>query len=86
MLKGKIAIWNIKRGFGFIKRDDGARDVFVHFRELIDQSRDHLPVGISVEFDVKTDERGKLYAIKIAVIGAAIVRPSPRTIAESYFR
>lgn len=50
--------------WGFIKRDDGAGDVFVHFRHLLD--RHSLIPGERVEFKV-VPVRGKACACAIEV-------------------
>ena len=34
MYTGTIKTWNDERGFGFIKRDDGEADVFMHAKYL----------------------------------------------------
>ena len=56
------------RGFGFITRDDGEPDAFVHFSALADP-RDCLVQGGRVEFDLGTDARnGKPCAINVRLI------------------
>jgi CspA family cold shock protein len=93
MLIGTVVRWDHKKGFGFIERDDGAPDVFVHCCALRDRSADFLPIGTRVQFDIETDERkNKLRAIWVAELTAAnsvhrsSPRPSPREAAQAYFR
>jgi len=86
MLTGTIKDWNTARGFGFIKPDEGSKDIFVHCCALVDRSRDYLPIGTAVQFDVQADERnGKLRAIKVAQLDAGSTRRSPRDEAEQIF-
>ncbi|CAN7301538.1 cold shock domain-containing protein [Bradyrhizobium sp. LjRoot220] len=33
---GVIKVWRDDRGFGFITRDDGERDLFCHFSNCVD--------------------------------------------------
>ncbi len=62
MLTGVILNWDIERGFGFIGRDDGEDDLFVHVRGLVDARDDHLPVGLRVCFEIGTDRSGRQHA------------------------
>jgi cold shock protein len=68
MLTGEIKNWEIDRGFGFILRDDGERDLFVHFRELVGAKADHLPVGLRVRFEIGTDNLGRQHARNVRPI------------------
>jgi CspA family cold shock protein len=86
---GKITTWNLERGFGFIKSDGGGADVFVHCSGLSDRSRDHLPVGIRVSFDIAPlDSSGRPRAINVVALtgNTALPRPSPREAAQVHFR
>jgi CspA family cold shock protein len=69
MMSGTVKFYNADRGFGFISRDDGAGDVFVHATAL-PAGVDHLRDGQRVSFLIETNPRnGKLQA--------AEVQPSP---------
>merc|ERR1712130_590778 len=46
---GVVVKWQNERGFGFIKRDDGSPDVFVHRNDLL-RGLDSLEDGDRVEF------------------------------------
>ena len=85
---GKIATWNLERGFGFVEIESGGK-FFVHCSNLADRSCDHLSVGMRVSFDVaRSERRGKLHAVNAAVLtgGEALPRPSPRETAQTHFR
>ena len=62
-----VAHYDDGRGFGFIKPDDGASDVFVHAKFLV--NADLLKKDQRVSFDVVTDDRcGKPRADKVRVL------------------
>jgi cold shock protein len=53
MATGVVKIYNDSRGFGFIKPDDGSKDVFVHANELNAAGiGDGLKEGEKVFFEV----------------------------------
>jgi CspA family cold shock protein len=52
---GSVIFYDDSRGFGFIRRDDGGADVFVHARSLSGVSE--LQEQQRVEFDVVFDDR-----------------------------
>jgi CspA family cold shock protein len=52
MLRGTVKFWNDDRGFGFIKRDDGQADAFVHVSQLRGTGIDYLTTGQPVEFEL----------------------------------
>jgi CspA family cold shock protein len=46
------------RGFGFIKPEQGDKDVFFHARSLVDVMYDDLREGDAVTFDVEEGPKG----------------------------
>lgn len=46
------------RGFGFIKPDQGDKDVFFHARSLVEVMYDDLREGEAVTFDVEEGPKG----------------------------
>jgi cold shock protein len=54
MEKGTVKFFNESKGFGFIKRENGSPDIFVHVSEC----RDELREEDEVTFDVKESNRG----------------------------
>ena len=54
MIQGTIKAWLTERGFGFIRRDDGAEDVFVHSSATGGAA---LPPGARVAFDLAENPR-----------------------------
>jgi CspA family cold shock protein len=52
-MRGVCKWFNDQKGFGFITRDDGGKDVFVHHSALVgQQGRRSLQEGDRVEFDI----------------------------------
>jgi len=58
MFTGKVKWFNDKKGYGFITRDDGQGDVFVHFTAIQGEGFRTLSQGDVVEFDIKETEKG----------------------------
>jgi len=54
---GTVKWFNVKKGYGFITRDQGD-DVFVHFRNIRGSGRRSIAEGQRVEFKVTTGDKG----------------------------
>lgn len=57
-ITGKVKWFKEQKGYGFIKRDDGQGDVFVHHTGISGTGFKNLAEGDSVEFDVVAGEKG----------------------------
>ncbi|HEU0103871.1 MAG TPA: cold shock domain-containing protein [Mycobacteriales bacterium] len=57
-MPGTVAWFNAEKGFGFVTRDEGGPDVFVHFSAIADDGYRTLEEGERVEFDVSQGDRG----------------------------
>lgn len=57
MPKGIVKWFNDKKGYGFIKEDEG-RDIFVHFSSITMPGFKTLAEGEEVSFDVEESDRG----------------------------
>jgi CspA family cold shock protein len=58
MVQGTVKWFNDSKGFGFIVRDDGEKDVFVHHSAIQGEGFKSLAEGDKVEFDVVQDAKG----------------------------
>lgn len=58
MASGTVKFFDIDRGFGFITREDGGKDVFVHFSNIAGDGRQSLEDGQRVTFDVAPGTKG----------------------------
>jgi CspA family cold shock protein len=67
---GTVKFFNGERGYGFIKPDDGGRDVFVHITAVERAGLKSLVEGQRISFDVEPDKKGKgPKAVNLVVTG-----------------
>jgi cold shock protein len=69
METGSIKFFNTTKGFGFIKRDNGAQDIFFHINQVAkgiapEQLVDNAPVQFTPENGAKGD-----FATQVSLVG-----------------
>lgn len=57
-IQGTVKWFNGEKGFGFITREDGGKDCFVHHSAIQGQGFKNLNEGERVEFDVVQGQKG----------------------------
>ncbi|MGB9234117.1 MAG: cold shock domain-containing protein [Terriglobales bacterium] len=57
-LKGTVKWFNNSKGYGFLGRDDGGEDVFIHFSAIIGDGYKSLQEGDPVEFEIVQGLKG----------------------------
>ena len=57
-MRGKVKWFNNQKGYGFLTRDDGSGDVFVHYSAVTGQGFKSLVEGDNVEFEVVDSDKG----------------------------
>jgi len=66
---GIVKWFNVQKGFGFIKPDDGSKDVFVHISALERAGMHNLQEGQKISFELVEDRRsGKMSAGQLQAI------------------
>ncbi len=68
--QGTVKFFNAMKGFGFISRDDGQPDAFVHISAVERAGLPSLNEGDRLEFDIEVDRRGKFAAVNLQPISA----------------
>ena len=63
---GEVKFFNASKGFGFIKRDDGGADCFVHISAVERAGIHAINEGDRLSFDIEVDDRGKYSAVNLA--------------------
>ena len=63
---GTVKFFNSMKGFGFITRDDGQADAFVHISAVERSGMAGLNEGDRLEFDIEVDRRGKYSAVNLS--------------------
>jgi cold shock protein len=57
-MRGKVKWFSNQKGFGFIGRDDGGADVFVHYTAILGDGYRTLKEGDAVEFEIADGPKG----------------------------
>jgi CspA family cold shock protein len=65
---GTVKFFNAMKGFGFIQRDDGQPDAFVHISAVERAGIPTLNEGDRLEFELEVDRRGKYAAVNLQAI------------------
>lgn len=58
MPSGTVKFFNMDKGFGFIRPDDGTKDVFVHISAVERSGLRGLQEGQKVNFELQPDKKG----------------------------
>jgi CspA family cold shock protein len=65
---GTVKWFDAGKGFGFIKPDDGGKDIFVSLRILRQAGLSSLNEGTAIEYELETDRKsGKQSAVNLKV-------------------
>merc|ERR1711879_716173 len=68
-MTGVVLKWSHDRGFGFVKRDDGKGDIFVHKKSIYPSPGfKNAKAGSKVEFNVQSGEKGDS-AVNVTAVG-----------------
>lgn len=73
--QGKVKFFNTQKGFGFIQRDEGGEDVFVHISQVERAGLEGLAEGQELQFNL-VDRGGKVSAADLQVVGDVIAAPA----------
>jgi len=57
-IRGTVKWFNNAKGFGFIGRDDGGADVFIHFSAIVEEGYKSLQENDRVEFEIVAGPKG----------------------------
>ncbi|MDB5612132.1 MAG: cold-shock DNA-binding domain protein [Bradyrhizobium sp.] len=65
-LSGRVKFFNSDKGFGFVARDDGQGEVFLH-ASVLPEGTGELEPGDPVTFETAEGKRG-VRAVKVALV------------------
>ncbi len=57
-MQGTVKWFNNAKGYGFLSRDDGEKDVFCHYSSITGDGYKTLKEGQRVEFDLVKGQKG----------------------------
>lgn len=67
MKTGTVKWFNATKGYGFIKPEDGSKDVFVHVSALQKAGLTELQEGQNLSFELESN-KGKTSAVNLKVL------------------
>lgn len=59
-LKGKVKWFDNKKGYGFITPENGEKDLFVHFNNIVKDGYKTLLDNQAVEYELEESDKGPL--------------------------
>ncbi len=66
-VRGTVAWFDNRKGYGFIQQETGGDDIFVHYREIRGEGFKTLKDGQAVEFGIIDSDKG-LQAQDVAAV------------------
>ena len=76
---GTVKFFDVVKGFGFIRPDDGSPDVFVHQTSIHAEGFRSLAEGEPVEYSLELDpKKGKSFASNVTGPDGKYVQGAPR--------
>ncbi len=67
LLSGTVKWFNNEKGYGFIQKEDGGEDLFVHFSAINAEGHKSLDEGQNVTFEVGEGRKGP-QALNVTVV------------------
>jgi CspA family cold shock protein len=58
MIYGKVKWFDSRKGYGFIEKEDGSGDVFVHYADISGEGYRTLNEGDRVKFEITQSPKG----------------------------
>jgi len=68
MPTGTVKFFNTTKGFGFIRPDDGSKDVFVHISAVERSGLTTLVEKQKVSFEIREGQNGKSSAVNLKAL------------------
>ena len=68
---GSVVTYFEAKGFGFLRPDDGGRDIFFHVSRLVEGLATDLKPGARVLYELGMDRTGKMAASSVRIAPAA---------------
>ncbi len=69
MATGTVKWFNTQKGYGFIKPDDGGKDIFVHISAVEKSGLQTLQDDQAISYELFTDDRrGKTSAVDLKIL------------------
>ncbi len=73
MATGTVKWFNDQKGYGFIKQEGVAEDIFVHHTAIKMDGFRTLTPGEAVDFEIKSDEKGMKAVNVVRAAGSGVV-------------